>query len=202
MMSLFDSKITKYIIKGTGLPGSWLRRDSIEIFDGNKNLIGKLDVTGIINTKTSLLDSSDTTVLTASREIISSLVNVTRKYKIKDEKNNQVGRVKSKLSFKKAFLELYEFVMIDPNGSQVITMDSLEIEQRMWSIDSHGDFEINEPNGKKIAKVTMKAEDSKRELGKMDMSFTWTMDVFESSFDRKVLLGFLISIFCSVNDVL
>jgi len=202
MMSLFDSKITKYIIKGTGLPGSWLRRDSIEIFDGNKNLIGKLDVTGIINTKTSLLDSSDTTVLTASREIISAIVGSPRKYKVKDEKNNQVGRVKSKLSFKKSFFDLYEFVMMDPNGSQVLTMDSLEIEQRMWSIISHGGFEINDPNGKKIAKVTMESEDMKRKLGKMDISYTWTMDVFESSFYRKVLLGFLISIFCSVNDVL
>jgi len=74
-MSLFDSNITKYIIKGTGFPHSLLRRDRIEIFDGNKNLIGK-----------------------------------------------------------------------------------------------------------------------------MDMSFTWIMDVFESSFDRKVLLGFLISIFCSDYD--
>ena len=201
-MSLFDSKITKYIIKGTGFPGSVLRRDRIEIFDGNKNLIGKMDMTGIITRKISLLNSSDTAVLTATREIL-ILAFVSRKYKVKDEKNNQVGRLKSKWPFKKGYVKFwnYEYVMMDPNGNQVLKMDSIVKERRPWSIDSHGSFEINEPNGKKIAKVTTEDEDRKTELGKLEMSFTWTMDIFESSFDRKVLLGFLISIFCSDYDV-
>ena len=196
-MSLFDSSITKYIIKGTGVPGSMLRRDNIEVFDGNKNLIGKMDMTGKMTTpKISLFDSSDTKVLTSRREIRFTqffLISGSSIFKVKDEKNNQVGIVKTKPFW---LTDPPNFVMMDSNSNQVLKMDSVK-DYYSYALDPHGSFEINEPNGKKIAKVSVEDEDRKPELGKLYMTLTWTMDVFESSFERKILLGFLISIFSS-----
>ncbi len=188
-MSLFDSKITKYIIKW-GL----FTHVNPEIFDGDKNLIGKMRLSGIMNKKLLLLDSSDKIVLTANKKNLA----ITRTYEVKDEKNNQVGIVKSK-----SILNYMELVMKDSNSNQVLKMDILKPKwgRYLAYLDRCEGFEINEPNGKKIAKVTTEDEDRKTELGKLEMSFTWTMDVFESSFDRKVLLGFLISIFSSNYDV-
>ena len=187
-MSLFDSKTTKYIIK-------WdlFNRVNPEIFDGNKNLIGKMHLSSIMNKKLLLLDSSDTTVLTASKKNLA----LTRTYEVTDEKNNQVGIVKSK-----SILYYRELVMKDSTSNQVLKMDILKPKwgRYLAYFDRCEGLEIYEPNGKKIAKVTIELERIENELGKGDISYTWTMDVFESSFDRKVLLGFLISIHSSEYD--
>ena len=187
-MSLFDSNTTKYIIKW-GL----FNRVNPEIFDKNKNLIGKMHLSGIMNKKVLLLDSSDTPVLTASKKNLA----LTRTYEVKDGKNNQVGIVKSKSIF-----YYRELVMKDSNSNQVLKMDILKPKwgRYLAYLDRCEGFEINEPNGKKIAKVTIELENIEYDVVKTDISYTWTMDVFESSFDRKVLLGFLISIHSSTRD--
>ncbi len=110
--TFFDSKTTKYIIK-------WdlFNRVNPEIFDGNKNLIGKMHLSGIMNKKLLLLDSSDTPVLTASKKNLA----LTRTYEVTDEKNNQVGIVKSK-----SILYYRELVMKDSTSNQVLKMDILK----------------------------------------------------------------------------
>jgi len=188
MMSLFDSKITKYIIKW-GL----FTHVNPEIFDGDKNLIGKMRLSGIMNKKLLLLDSNDKIVLTANKKNLA----ITRTYEVKDEKNNQVGIVKSK-----SILNYMELAMKDSNSNQILKMDFLKPKWGRYAsgFDRCEGLEIYEPNGKKIAKVTIELEHIEYELVKTDISYTWTMDVFDSSFDRKVLLGFLISIHSSTRD--
>ena len=92
--------------------------------------------------------------------------------------------------------------MKDSNSNQVLKMDILRPKwgRYLAYLDRCEGFEINEPNGKKIAKVTIELENIEYDVVKTDISYTWTMDVFESSFDRKVLLGFLISIHSSEYD--
>ena len=150
-------------------------------------------MSGIMNKKILLLDSSDTTVLTASKKNLA----LTRTYEVTDEKNNQVGIVKSK-----SILYYRELVMKDSTSNQVLKMDILKPKWGRYSsgFDRCEGLEIYEPNGKKIAKVTIELEHIEYELVKTDISYTWTIDVFESSFDRKVLLGFLISIHSSTRD--
>jgi len=183
-MRIFESEICKYLIKWTGVPGAWRKnlRAIPEIFDDKEQLVGKLDLTGKMYKKLLMTDPTDSTILTASKKTW----RLARTYEIKDNQNNLVGTVKPSTVFKHENLAFY-----NPDKKEILR--TIFVGEKKGDYQSGleaKDFEINQPDGKKIAKVSVKSNQEDR----------WLIEIFDSSFNRKIILCLMMGMFSSAFD--
>jgi len=179
-MGIFES--SKYLVKWSKSLGEWGHKEIPEIFDEEEHLVGKLDLTGKFSTKLLMTDTNDSTILSASKKRWS----MTNTYEIKNEQNNLVGMVKLSSPWKHENLSFY-----DPNKKELLKISFIgEKKGNYFSGLEVKDFEINQLDGKKIAKVFVT----------MDQECSWSIDILDSSYDRKIILGLIMGLFSSGHD--
>jgi len=205
-MSLLDQNITKYVLKWkNGIVGG-SNKLAAQLLDANGNLIGILTLSGITKKKVLLTTLDSSPVLSASKKTWAAA----RTYEVKDLNNNRIGIVKPKN------VEYYKKLsMYNSNKEEILTINFLkDIKYDFMNTDfliksnidfypsglEMCDFEIQEPAGKKIAKITLTYESIKTSKVFDDVSYTWTVDELDPSCDRKILLAFLICFFSSAYD--
>ena len=181
MPSLIDAERQYYVVKEKFW--DW---GSGDINDETGATIGKMDRKIFSLRATIEVTEADGTKLF---NISKKLVSLRKSYDIKDENDELIGRTKKKI-----------FTFFRP---------------KMWMEDAEGrklliaegsfagwNFTITDNTGQLIGKV--RKSDALRDVflgGIFDFSDTYTLQVMEPSFDRRLLLGMVIAIDNSVHDV-
>lgn len=110
-------------------------------------------------------------------------------YEIRDKKDNLIGRAKPNTVSKYENLSFF-----DPNKNELLRINFVEEGKGYyWSELEIKDFEIIQPDRKTIAKVQV------QEL-KFRQDSIWTIDILDSAYDRKIILGLIMSFFSSAFD--
>jgi len=181
MPSLIDAERQYYVVKekfwGWG---------SGDIYDEAGATIGKME-RKILSMRSTIevTEADGTGLFTVSKKLVS----LRKSYDIKDENDKLLGRTKKKIfSFFKPTMW-----MEDVGGRKLLIAEG---SFRGWS------FTVKDNMGQLIGQV--RKSDALRDVflgGVFDFSDTYTLQVTEPSFDRRLLLGLVIAIDNSVHDV-
>ena len=180
MPSLIDVERQYYVVKE-----KFWDSGSGDINDEGGATIGRMDRKFLsLRSTIAVTEADGTTLFTVSKKLVS----LRTSYDIKDENDELLGRTKKKLlSFRpKMWME-------DAAGRKLLNAEG---SYRGW------DFAIKDNTGQMIGQV--RKSDRLRDVflgGMFDFSDTYTLQVMEPSFDRRLLLGLVIAIDNSVHDV-
>ena len=170
--NLLDPNTNEYFIKFQ-LPVYWIEGGEITdgiIQDEKESDIGQFDIgkAGIGKSEILIIDSFGKLIIkTTKRSVWRSA------WDVKDSEDNVVGRVK--------FSAWHGLSFYDKNDNKVLILDR------------HGlTSEINEPSGKPVAEFSYTLEDKIPGL-KSQRRHTYHLKVLDKLYDRKVLLGYLLT---------
>ena len=181
MPSLIDAERQYYVVKEKFW--DW---GSGDINDESGATIGKMDRKFLsLRSTITVTEADGTGLFTVSKKLVS----IRTSYDIKDENDELLGRTKKKIfSFFKP-----KMWMEDAGGRKLLIAEGSFAGWR---------FTIKDNTGQLIGQVSK--SDALRDVflgGMFDYSDTYTLQVTEPSFDRRLLLGLVIAIDNSVHDV-
>ena len=187
-MSLLDQNITKYFLKWKGSQGQGFGFKDCKIQKEDGEQIGKLETEGQPGgpSKKNYLYDNENLVLFTTK----SNWSLGGKYYIKDSENNQIAIVKGKALSRKR-----NFTMKNLRGDKILTFKS-------FGVLEDRPHEINSIDGKNIAKFSVKVEYVKQsDWGQaIPNNCSCTLQIIDSNFNRKILLGMFISCLSSYID--
>jgi hypothetical protein len=179
-MNLFDQSISKYVISWKSIP---LPNNKAELLDNNGKLVGYIKYVDpwYSDNPNTLTTLEEHPVLFCKKKGVFS-----RKYHILDEGHKQIGVVnrgknKNEICFSMKTSEERE--LLATNHYQIKKQD------QYLSGFEKPDFEINQPDGKNVARVSLEGRQ-------------FNVEIFDVNFDRKTLVGFLFMIFISAYNSL
>ena len=181
MPSLIDAERQYYVVKEKFW--DW---GSGDINDESGATIGKMDRKFLsLRSTIAVTEADGMGLFTVSKKLVS----IRTSYDIKDENDELLGRTKKKIfSFFKP-----KMWMEDAGGRKLLIAEGSFAGWR---------FTIKDNTGQLIGQVSK--SDALRDVflgGMFDFSDTYTLQVMEPSFDRRLLLGLVIAIDNSVHDV-
>ena len=181
MPSLIDADRQYYVVKEKFW--DW---GSGDINDESGATIGKMDRKFLsLRSTIAVTEADGMGLFTVSKKLVS----IRTSYDIKDENDELLGRTKKKIfSFFKP-----KMWMEDAGGRKLLIAEGSFAGWR---------FTIKDNTGQLIGQVSK--SDALRDVflgGMFDFSDTYTLQVMEPSFDRRLLLGLVIAIDNSVHDV-
>lgn len=181
MPSLIDAERQYYVVKEKFW--DW---GSGDINDENGATIGKMDRKFLsLRSTIAVTEADGMGLFTVSKKLVS----IRTSYDIKDENDELLGRTKKKIfSFFRP-----KMWMEDAGGRKLLIAEGSFAGWR---------FTIKDNTGQLIGQVSK--SDALRDVflgGMFDFSDTYTLQVMEPSFDRRLLLGLVIAIDNSVHDV-
>jgi len=180
MTSLLDAERQYYVVKE-----KFWGRGSGDIYDETGATIGKMDRKVFSMRATIEVTEADGAGLFTVNK---KLVSIRPSYDIKDESEELLGRTKKK------FLSFFspKVWMEDAGGRKLLIAEG---SFRGWS------FTVKDNAGQLIGQV--RKSDALRDVflgGVFNFSDTYTLQVTEPSFDRRLLLGLVIAIDNSLHD--
>ena len=171
-MSLFEPKVTNFVIKWAGEKPSESITAKIENNNGEE--VGSIISRGMIKPKTELLDSENSAVLT----VVSGMLR--DKFKIKSATGEVIGIAKEKSQLHKPKL-----VIEDLSKNEIVTVLNL----------SHlpGSHEVISPNKTVVAKFDVGINEVKISNVRSKHDYICNFQIIDQAFDRKIIWGSFLS---------
>lgn len=184
-MSLLDQNTIKYFLKWKGGQGDDLGFKDCEIQKADGMKIGKLESKGFFTKKNFLYDNDNSSILNTIKKTWSWRT----EYKIKYSTTNQILIVKGKFGFGDN-----NMIMKNPRDENFLRFES---SNNMIK----GPNEIKSVDGKIIARFSVTEEKIKERSWKHEPdNSSCTLEIFDPTFDRKILLGMFICCLSSYID--